>query len=205
MFSKRLLAAALFTASPAFASTTFLVDFEKDWDYATGDVDDYYNGGTAADGSGGGADLGVSFVNISGLSNDADFTYYSNAPSMQGTAYAHDTAYMNVAAGVDAALSFYYASPSDVSGAVKAYSGLNGSGELLGSFDLAANSSSAYDSWSMATFNFSGTALSFDFTEAGVNYVALDNVSAVPVPAAAWLLGSGLAMLGVAGRRKAAV
>jgi len=202
MFSKRLLAAALFTASPAFASTSFLVDFEKDWDYAMGDVDDYYNGGTAADGSSGGANLGVSFVNISGLSNDADFTYYSNAPSMQGTAYAHDSAYMNVAAGVEHVLSFYYASPSDVSGAVKAYSGLNGGGVLLGSFDLAANSSDAYDSWTLATFNFSGTALSFDFSEAGANFVALDNVGAVPVPAAAWLLGSGLAVLGVAGAKR---
>ncbi|MBD9357472.1 VPLPA-CTERM sorting domain-containing protein [Methylomonas albis] len=199
---KQLFAVALFAGTPAFASASgFLVDFEKTWDYTNGDVNDYYNGGSAADGSMGGANLGVSFVNVSGLSNDADFTYYTGAPSAQGTAYAHDTAYINVAAGVNSGLSFFYSSPVAVIGAVKAYSGLNGTGTLLGSFDLAANNSGAYDTWTQATFLFNGAAQSFDLTAAGTNFVGLDNVSSVPVPAAFWLLGSGLAMLGAVGRR----
>ncbi len=99
----RLAVLALFAAAPAFAgATSFVVDFEKNWDYANGGVAGFYNGGTADDGSTG-ADLGVEFVGVSGLSNDADFTYYSGAPSPLGTAYAYDAAasYMNVAAGVD--------------------------------------------------------------------------------------------------------
>lgn len=97
---KQLFALALFSTLPAFASASFLVDFEKTWDYANGDINDYYSGGTAADGTTG-PNLGVSFTGVSGLSNDSSFTYYSNAPSMQGTAYAYDTAYMNMFAGVD--------------------------------------------------------------------------------------------------------
>ena len=182
---------AMFAGS-AFAAQ-FTVDFEKAWDYANGDVNEYYNGGTAADGSSG-INLGVSFVGVSGLSNDANFTYYSNAPSMLGTAYAHtfapgDAAYMNVATGVAGALSFSYASPADALDAIKAYSGLNGTGTLLGSIDLLA--SGLYDVWTPVTFAFSGTALSFDLT-ASANLVGFDDIKAVPVPPAFMLLGSAL-------------
>ena len=189
-------------ASQSFAAS-FTIDFEKNWDYANGDVNGYYNGGAAADGTTG-ANLGVSFVGISGLSNDADFTYYLNAPSMVGTAYAHtfavdDKAYMNVAAGVDQGLSFYYSSAQSVAAAVKVYAGLNGTGALLGTFDLAANSSDAHDVWTPLTIGFSGTAMSFDFT-GSANVVGIDNVRTVPVPSALVLLGS--ALLGVPGLRR---
>lgn len=179
---------ALFTAAPALAAPPFLVDFEHGWDYLDGDVNGYYDGGTAADGASG-SNLGVSFVNVSGLSNDADFTYYSGAPSPLGTAYAHtfaadDRALMNVAGGVDGALSFFYSTPLSLTGAVLAYSGLNGTGSLLGSFDLAANAGDAYDVWTLANFVFQGTALSFDWT-GSANVAALDDIGsavAAPVP-----------------------
>ena len=45
-------ALALITATPAFAGAPFLVDFEKNWDYGV-DVNTYYSGGTAADGTSG--------------------------------------------------------------------------------------------------------------------------------------------------------
>ena len=50
------LALALGLASPAFAASPFLVDFEKTWDYGQA-VDNIY------------AAQGVSFVNVLGLSN----------------------------------------------------------------------------------------------------------------------------------------
>lgn len=197
-FKKKILALALVAATtPAFASS-FVVDFEKTWDYANGDVNEYYNGGAAADASIGGSNLGVSFVNVSGLSNDDLGPYYSNAPTMQGIAYAHDAAFMNVAAGADN-LSFWYSSLADVTGAVTAWTGLNGTGTQLGSFDLTANGN--YDNWTAVTFNFTGTAQSFNLTTAGANGVGFDNISAVPVPAAAWLFGTGLAMFGALRRR----
>ncbi len=80
----------LFAAAPVLGGAGLRWStFEKAWDFANGDVNGYYGGGTAADGTSG-ANLGVSFVNVSGLSNDATFTYYSGAPSPLGTAYAHD-------------------------------------------------------------------------------------------------------------------
>jgi len=203
-------ALALFAAAPVLASTTpFLVDFEKNWDYSNGDVNGYYSGGTAADASFG-ANLGVAFVNVSGLSNDADFTYYSGAPSPQGTAYAHtfaatDQAFMNVSAGVENALQFYYSSPVAVIGAIKAYDGLNGTGTLLGTFDLTANTTAAtYDNWTPVQFTFAGTAKSFDLT-ASANVVGLDNISAVPEADSLMMMLAGAALLGgVAMRRRCA-
>jgi len=201
----RVAALVLFAASaaPAFASS-FVVDFEHDWTYDSL-VNSYYSGGTANDGSAG-ANLGVEFVNVAGLSNDPNFpSYYSGAPSPQGTAYVYtfgpeDRAYMNVAAGVAGGLSFYYSSPEDRIGAVKAYSGLNGTGTLLGSFDLAANSSS-YDTWNDVTFKFGGLARSFDLTSAA-NMVGFDNISAVPEPGMlAMLLAGGIGLAARARRR----
>jgi hypothetical protein len=181
------------------AAANFTVDFEKDWSYGS-DVNGYYAGGTADDGTSG-ANLGVSFSNVSGLSNDSSFTYYAGAPSAQGVAYAHDSAWMNVAAGVTGALSFYYSAPTAALGAVKAYSGLNGTGTLLGTFDLAANST-AYETWSAVKFSFAGTAKSFDLT-GSANNVALDNISAVPEPTSVVLmLAGGVALLGLSRRRQ---
>ena len=199
------LAALLLAPAVAQANAQFVIDFEKTWDFSNGDVNGYYGGGTAADGSSG-SNLGASFVGVSGLSNDASFTYYSGAPSPQGVAYAHtfaagDVATLNVADGVSGALAFYFASPAAVSGAVKAYSGLDGSGALLGSFDLPANSSSAYDNWSGAWFAFAGLAHSFDLT-ASANLVAFDNITAVPEPAPAALVLGGVAMLALITRRR---
>lgn len=201
----RLAALALFAAAaPAFAgATSFVVDFEKNWDYANGGVAAFYNGGTADDLSSG-VDLGVEFVGVSGLSNDADFTYYSGAPSPLGTAYAYDAAasYMNVAAGVDGAISLFYASYVDVTGAVKAYSGLNGTGDLLGSFNLTSNSSAAYDNWTQVTLSFSGVAKSFDLS-GSVGAVGFDNISAVPEASSAlMMLAGGFALLGLTRRRR---
>lgn len=195
-------ALVLLAASPAFAAAPeFTLDFEKNWDYLNGSVDGYYGGGMAADGSTG-ADLGVVFVGVSGLSNDADFTYYSNATTPVGVAYAYDTAYMNVAAGVSNVLTFSYASPESVVGAIKAFSGLNGTGALLGAFDLVANST-AYDNWTTATFTFAGTAQSFDLS-ATANIAAIDNISSVP-ESSTWLLmlAGCAAVLRIGSRRRA--
>ena len=181
-------------AAPAFASAAtsgFLIDFEKSWAYGE-TVDSTY------------ASSGVTFTNVLGLSNGDGLgalpngDYYANAPTPLGTASAqldgvvNTTSFMNVADGVNGALSFFYSSPVALTGAIKAYSGLNGTGTLLGTFDLVANTS-AYDVWTPVTFNFVGTAQSFDLTGTA-NVAGLDNISAVPEPETAPLALIGLAL-----------
>lgn len=202
-------AIAALAAAPSLASAgPFALTFERAWDYGV-DVAGYYGGGTASDGSSG-TNVGVTFTNVSGLSNDASFTYYSGAPSPLGTAYAHtfaadDKAFLNVASGVSNALSFYYASPSLIAGAIKAYSGIDGTGALLGSFDFAANIASVdgvpvYDAWTLGRFAFAGVARSFDLT-ASANSALFDNIATIPEPGTVLMMLAGTAALLGARRR----
>ncbi len=194
-------AAALLALSPALAAADgFLVDFERQWNYGE-PVDNTYSG------------LGVSFVNVLGLSNDADFTYYSGAPSPLGTAFVQsanttDRSFMNVVNGsIAGALNFFYSTPTAVTGAIRAYSGLNGDGALLGTYNLASNDQTdAYNTWTAASFAFAGAARSFDLT-GSANVVGFDNISAVvtPVPepsAIVLMLVGGAGMLRFAARRR---
>ncbi len=193
------LALALGLAAPAFAAPISTVDFEKAWDYGQ-TVDDTY------------AALGVSFVNVIAFSNGDGLgplptgDYYVGAPSMMGVAMAqldgttNTSAFMNVLNGVSGGLSFFYSSPVDVALAVEAYSGLNGTGTLLGSISLTANSDD-YTAWSQAVLNFGGTAMSFSLTNAA-NVVAFDNISSVPEPSSAALMLTAVGVLAAVRRRR---
>lgn len=202
-------AMALLAIAPSVSSATaFSLNFEKSWDFGV-DVNGYYGGGTATDGTSG-SNMGVTFTNVSGLSNDSFFTYYTGAPSPLGTAYAHtfapeESAFLNVASGVSNALAFYYSSPSAIAGAIKAYSGVNGTGSLLGMFNLASNIVSVdgvpvYDSWTRGILSFSGVARSFDFT-ATANSVLLDDIATVPEPGTLLMMLVGATAL-VGSRRR---
>lgn len=189
-----LITLALAPALSSAATTGFTIDFEKNWSYGEA-VDNQY------------AAQGVTFTNVLGVSNDPAFDpYYSNAPSPLGVAMAqldgvtNTTAFMNVTDGVDGLLTFFYSTPNDVIGAVKAYSGLNGTGTLLGTFNLVANTAD-YSNWSSANFTFSGTAKSFDLS-ATANVAGLDNIAAVPEPTGLALAACSLAIMGVSLRRR---
>lgn len=195
---------ALGAATPAFATTTF--DFEAVTSFAS--IADFYNGG--ADGAGKvGPALGVSFGGDAlGLANDFD-TYFTHAPSPIGvmTPVGSDSA-LNAASGFANSISFYYASNTAIAGGVQVWSGLDGTGSLLRSFDLAANAQSGCTDSAFCHFDvlsgaFDGIARSVTFGNAA-NAAAFDNVTvaAVPEPSSVAMMVAGLVGVAAVARRR---
>ena len=201
------LAAALFSAGVASAATV-TVNFDGPTSFAS--IDQFYNGGTDTAGVAG-PNLGISFgLDALGLQNDAAGPYFSHAPSPIGVmSVVGPAALMNVFSngGFSGVVSLFYSS-SDL-GTVKIYSGYNGSGSVLGQFNLTNNATtgcvdSAYCNWTLATLNLgNNVARSIDFGGAAFT-AAFDNltVETVPLPAALPMLAAGLAGLGALSRRK---
>jgi hypothetical protein len=182
----------------------------------------YYNGGKGGNGSGPGANYGVSFgadslaiiSNTAGGSGNFDgnpsgntILFFLNGPG--------DV--MNVSAGFTKGFSFFYSSPFNT-GSVQVYSGLNGTGTLLANLSLpttpqgegtgSCNSFDAYCPWVPFGVSFSGTAMSAVFTGTA-NHIGFDDITLgsskpgnAPEPASILMLGSGVAALGLLRLRK---
>jgi hypothetical protein len=198
-------AATLFAATPAFAATT-LIDFETATSFAS--IDDFYNGGADSAGKAGPA-LGVSFGDDAlAVQNDDLGLYFSNAPSPLGVmAPVGVESAMNVAAGFTG-VGFSYASSDVIAGGVQAWSGLDGTGTLLASFDLSANAAAGCSDSPFCHFDamgssFASTAHSLTFGNAAF-VAAFDNVTitAVPEPSTVLLMCLGLGGLMLVRRRR---
>jgi hypothetical protein len=189
------------------------------------DILNYFNGGkdsVANDGTG--PNLGIAFssnatVQKAGSNAATGAGKFENEPSGQGEVLYFASANpatanaMNYAAGFSG-VSFDYALASNSSsfnGTVDIWSGLNGTGTLLDTLSLTAAASTvgctvrtdSYCTWSLATTAGTqfGTAESVTFgTNSTAPFTEFDGVtlttSPVPLPAAGWLLMSGLAGLG---------
>lgn len=197
-------------AGSALAAPT-LIDFEGVNSF--GSINDFYNGGTDASGHSGN-NLGISFTPAAlGLSNDALGPYYANAPTPGAVMFAtDDSAFLNASQGFSGYVSFYYASSTAAPSAINIYSGLNGTGAVLGSFSLNHNATAGCSG--AAFCNFEKTSVVFDGVGKSIGFggstgniagnVAFDNVVLTPVPEPSTyvLMGLGLLAVGLYQRRR---
>jgi hypothetical protein len=132
---------------------------------------DYYNGGTDQYG-GTGPNYGISFGSDAlalGHSGQYPFSNTGNEPG-GGNALFFLTGtedVMNIAAGFNTGFSFYYDCPSNLSGSIQVWSGLNNTGTLLASLTLPGTSINStepfFGNWTPIGVTFSGIARSVDF------------------------------------------
>jgi PEP-CTERM motif len=209
-----LFAFGLFYAAPAVAAVIVL-DFEGAGDQAA--LLDFYNGGTDSQGNSGvnfGIEFGANALSL--IDADAGGSgNFANEPSPSTILFfLAGTAILNYEPGFDTGFSFFYS--SSTAATVNVYDGLNATGNLIGTIDLAAqhtlncvgDPSGTFCNWTPIGVSFNGIARSIDFGGT-VNQTGYDNItfgSATPgdtvaEPATLTLLGLGLAGLAFWRRR----
>ena len=203
-----ILITSVLSASLAHANVPVLLDFETPTSFAS--IAEYYNGGTDSAGATGPA-LGVSFGldALTVRNDDGVGPYFSNAPSPVGAlAPVGAAATMNVAVGFVDRISFHYAATQFVVQGVNVYAGLDGTGDLLASFNLVGNAQRGCSDTPICRFDqltstFAGVAHSVTFG-AAAGLAGFDNISitAVPEPQTYAMMLAGLLAVGFLLRRR---
>lgn len=149
-------------------------------------VNNFYNGGTSSQGYSG-TNYGVEFgVALALIDSDAGGGgNFANEPSASTIMFftSASQAYMNVAAGFTTGFSFYYSSATSA-GSVSVYDGVNGTGNLLGTVNLALNYNTnctgdptgTYCNWDPIAVAFEGIAKSVVFS-GSAGFIGFDDVT----------------------------
>jgi hypothetical protein len=224
----RILIAALATTALTTAAHASVVDLNFEGINATypsgfAFINGFYDGGTSSDGTTG-ANYGISFSSnaqaiclnsLSVVCSNTSRGGLGDPRSQEGGLFflSGSATYMNDPSGFTTGFSFEYVSLS-VPGSVGVYSGLNGTGTLLATIDLAPNAGSCpgygaqFCPFSAVGVSFLGTAESIGF--AGVeNQIVFDDVTfgssrvgGVPEPVTWATMLAGLAGAGAMLRRR---
>jgi outer membrane autotransporter protein len=153
----------------------FVLDFEGVGNYAA--INNFYNGGTDSAGNSG-PNYGVSLSSNSLALTEGNYSFNPSPPTILFFQSGSSTT-MNVPAGFQTGFSFYYSSSQNV--AIKVWSGLNGTGNLLGTLNLTPQmnlncTGTTFCNWTTVGITFSGLAKSIDFAGAA-NQVGFDDVT----------------------------
>lgn len=206
------LVAGLLSAASASAANVN-IDFSGTTSYAS--VADFYNGGTDSAGASG-ANLGASFTgSVISLANDgtgpgSSGQFFTGAPTTNVifANFGDVPAVLNVANGFGQTFGLTYSSISAPT-TVNIWSGLNATGTLLASFNLASNSDNCAAGspacvWTTVSQNFNGEAESVDFSSNASNALFTNVNFVTPLPGSGLLLTFGLGGLAFLARRRVA-
>lgn len=222
-------------AQPTFADPVVL-DFEGIAPYPSSSdvqIQDFYNGGTSSAGTSG-PNYGVGFSNNAlAVCLNTIGTTCSNgsrgglAPGSEFGAlyflFGESTA-LNYTAGFDTGFSFNYSDTNTEGGFVSVYSGLDGTGTLLGTINLTLTPSTCDPAYAAEYCPFVPIGVTFDGTAQSIvfggvaNHVTFDDITfgsatpgdpgdpgGVPEPASWAMLITGFGLVGGAMRRRQAV
>lgn len=203
--------------SSAASAAVIVLDFEGVGNFAA--VNNFYNGGTDSLGNSG-TNYGVSFSPATLGLIDADAGgggNFGNEPSPDTVMFFLDAndAILSYAAGFTTGFSFFYS--SSTAATVTVYDGVDGTGNVLATLNLAAQGfdncsgdpSGDFCNWTPIGVSFSGTARSIDFggtaNQTGFDDITIGSATPglIPEPASLALVGVALAGLGIARRRRA--
>lgn len=217
-------AASLLACASAAQAAQVLLDFDGiDTANATlrlNPIREFYNGGKARFGDTVGPDFGVSFT------SEVVALREFGAPCADGNTLINESpsgpnilgfnlpgpSFMNVASGFTGMISMAYV--AQLPATIRVWSGVNGTGEVLATLDLAQQTGGPCAPrvilchWQQASAAFAGTARSLDFGNA-VRIAAFDDIaldvnppSSVPEPATWALSILGLGLTGATLRRR---
>lgn len=200
---------------PAAVQAATVLTFEGLKDFEA--ILNFYNGGFGGGGSGPGPNFGIVFGSASLALIDADVGgsgNFANEPTPDTIAFfLTGSVIMNVAAGFDTGFSFFYTAAFNP-GVVRVWSGLNATGTLLLTLELAVNGTGCggdptgdFNCWTASGGPFAGIAHSVDFGGTA-NQIGFDNITigsstpepGAPEPGTLLLFGTGL--LGLLGSRR---